>query len=138
MPLRVAINGFGRVGRCVLRAFYENGYRDQLQIVAINELADIETISYMLRYDSTHGRFPGKVSIVDDHHLQINNDIICIRHEADITALDWAERDVDLVLECSGQITSRESAELHLTAGAKKVLISNPADSAVEIGRAHV
>lgn len=132
MPLRVAINGFGRVGRCVLRALYENGYRDQLQIVAINELADIETISYMLRYDSTHGRFPGKVSIVDDRHLQINDDIICIRHEADITALDWAERDVDLVLECSGQITSRESAELHLKAGAKKVLISNPADSAVD------
>src|SRR5690554_6363381 len=96
MPLRVAINGFGRVGRCVLRALYENGYRDQLQIVAINELADIETISYMLRYDSTHGRFPGKVSTVDHRHLKINDDVICIRHESDITELDWAERNVDL------------------------------------------
>ena len=63
---RVAINGFGRIGRCVLRALYENGYRDQLQVVAINELADIESLSYMLRYDSTHGRFPGEVSVADE------------------------------------------------------------------------
>lgn len=130
--LRVAINGFGRIGRCVLRALYENGYREAIQLVAINELADIETISYMLRYDSTHGRFPGSVEVVDKQHLRINGDLVCVRHEADISDLDWAARDVDLVLECSGSITTREEALVHLQAGAKKVLISNPADSAVD------
>ncbi|MFY9179716.1 MAG: glyceraldehyde 3-phosphate dehydrogenase NAD-binding domain-containing protein [Venatoribacter sp.] len=136
MQKRVAINGFGRVGRCVLRALYENGYRNHpqnpLQIVAINELADIDTISYMLRYDSTHGRFAGKVEVVDNTHLRINDDLICIRHKAETNELDWAAREVDLVLECSGQIITREQAEQHLAAGAKKVLISNPADSAVD------
>ena len=131
-PVRVAINGFGRIGRCVLRALYENDYRHSLQVVAINELADIETISYMLRYDSTHGRFPGTVEVVDAKHLRINGDVVCVRHEVDASQLDWQERQVDLVLECSGQITTREQAELHLLAGAKKVLISNPADSAVD------
>lgn len=132
MPLRVAINGFGRIGRCVLRALYEHGYRQQLQVVAINELADIDTISYMLRYDSTHGRFPGTVEVVDERHLRVNGDLICVRHKADIEQLDWAADNIDLVLECSGQVTSREQAEQHLAAGANKVLISNPADSAVD------
>lgn len=132
MQKRVAINGFGRIGRCVLRALYEHGYRQQLQIVAINELADIDTISYMLRYDSTHGRFPGTVEVVDERHLRVNGDLICICHEADTSALNWAEHQVDLVLECSGQIISREQAQQHLDAGANKVLISNPADSAVD------
>ncbi|MDK2779155.1 MAG: erythrose-4-phosphate dehydrogenase [Pseudomonadota bacterium] len=131
-PLRIAINGFGRVGRCILRALYENGYRQQLQVVAINELADIETISYMLRYDSTHGRFPGTVSVADDNHLLVNGDRICIRHEADTARHDWAALQVDLVLECSGQIKTREECEAHLQGGAGKVLISNPADSAVD------
>lgn len=131
-PGKIAINGFGRIGRCVLRALYENNYRAHLQVVAINELADIETISYMLRYDSTHGRFPGTVEVVDARHLRINNDVICVRHEADPSQLDWQERGIDLVLECSGQITTREQAQLHLQAGANKVLISNPADSAVD------
>ncbi|MEN9464073.1 MAG: erythrose-4-phosphate dehydrogenase [Pseudomonadota bacterium] len=132
MPVRVAINGFGRVGRCVLRALYENGYRDQLQVVAINELADIDTISYMLRYDSTHGRFSGVVEVLDAGHLRINGDDIALFHEADTRSLNWAEQQIDLVLECSGQITSREQAQQHLDAGAKRVLISNPADSAVD------
>lgn len=132
MLKRVAINGFGRVGRSVLRALYENGYRDQLQVVAINELADIDSISYMLRYDSTHGRFAGKVEVVDSRHLSVNGDLICICHEADIKALNWAAQQLDLVLECSGQITHREQAQQHLDAGAKKVLISNPADSSVD------
>ena len=132
MLKRVAINGFGRIGRCVLRALYEHGYRQQLQVVAINELADIDTISYMLRYDSTHGRFPGTVEVVDERHLRVNGDLICICHEADTKALNWAQHQVDLVLECSGQIISREQAQQHLDAGANKVLISNPADSAVD------
>lgn len=130
--MRIAINGFGRIGRCVLRALYEHGYRQHLQVVAINELADIESVSYMLRYDSTHGRFAGTVEVIDERHLQVNGDRICVRHEADVANLDWAELGVDLVLECSGQITCREDAAQHLLRGAKKVLISNPADSAVD------
>ncbi len=131
-PVRIAINGFGRIGRCVLRALYENGYRERLQIVAINELADIETISYMLRYDSTHGRFHGTVEVADKSHLLVNGDRICVRHEADTSRHDWAALGVDLVLECSGRIKTREECEQHLQGGATKVLISNPADSAVD------
>ena len=132
MTTRIAINGFGRIGRCVLRALYENGYRQDMEVVAINELADIESLSYMLRYDSTHGRFSGTVSIADEQHLMVNGDRIRVCHIGDPAELDWAALDVDLVLECSGQIRSREDAELHLSRGAKKVLISNPADSAVD------
>lgn len=131
-PLRVAINGFGRIGRCVLRALYENGYRERLQVVAINELADIDTISYMLRYDSTHGRFHGTVEVADERHLLVNGDRICVRHEPDIRHHDWSSLGIDLVLECSGQIKTRDDGEQHLKAGAARVLISNPADSAVD------
>ncbi len=132
MTTRIAINGFGRIGRCVLRALYENGYRQDMEVVVINELADIDSLSYMLRYDSTHGRFKGTVSIADEQHLMVNGDRIRVCHIGDPAELDWAALDVDLVLECSGQIRSREDAELHLSRGAKKVLISNPADSAVD------
>lgn len=132
MTTRIAINGFGRIGRCVLRALYENGYRQDMEVVAINELADIESLSYMLRYDSTHGRFGGTVSIADEQHLMVNGDRIRVCHISDPAELDWAALDIDLVLECSGQIRTREDAELHLSRGAKKVLISNPADSAVD------
>ena len=132
MTTRIAINGFGRIGRCVLRALYENGYRQDFEVVAINELADIESLSYMLRYDSTHGRFNGTVSIADEQHLMVNGDRIRVCHISEPAELDWATLDIDLVLECSGQIRSREDAELHLHRGAKKVLISNPADSAVD------
>ena len=132
MTTRIAINGFGRIGRCLLRALYENGYRNAFEVVAINELADIESVSYMLRYDSTHGRFTGTVSILDEQHLMVNGDRIRVCHIADPAELDWAALGVDLVMECSGQIRSREDAERHLTRGARKVLISNPADSAVD------
>ena len=132
MTTRIAINGFGRIGRCVLRALYENGYRQDMEVVVINELADIDSLSYMLRYDSTHGRFSGTVSIADEQHLMVNGDRIRVCHIGDPAELDWAALHVDLVLECSGQIRSREDAELHLSRGAKKVLISNPADSAVD------
>lgn len=132
MPIRIAINGFGRIGRCILRSLYENGYREHMQVVAINELADIDTISYMLRYDSTHGRFPGAVEVSDRQHILVNGDRIAVKHSANVQDLNWAELDVDLVLECSGQIYTRTDAEQHLMAGAKKVLISNPADSEVD------
>ena len=88
MTTRIAINGFGRIGRCVLRALYENGYRQDLEVVVINELADIETVSYMLRYDSTHGRFGGTVSITDDSHLMVNGDHILITHAANTEELN--------------------------------------------------
>ncbi|MDF1762938.1 MAG: glyceraldehyde 3-phosphate dehydrogenase NAD-binding domain-containing protein [Oleibacter sp.] len=132
MTTRIAINGFGRIGRCILRALYENGYRNQLHVVAINELADIESLSYMLRYDSTHGRFNGSVSVADEQHLLVNGDRIRVRHLQDPSDLDWASLNVDLVLECTGQIRTRTDAEQHILRGAKKVLISNPADSAVD------
>lgn len=132
MTTRIAINGFGRIGRCVLRALYENGYRDRLQVVAINELADIESLRYMLNYDSTHGRFPGDVSIADERHLLVNGDRICVRHVEDPAQLNWSELGIDLVLECTGQITTRAEAEQHQQRGAARVLISNPADAAVD------
>ncbi|MFK4752890.1 MULTISPECIES: type I glyceraldehyde-3-phosphate dehydrogenase [Oceanospirillaceae] len=132
MTTRIAINGFGRIGRSVLRALYENRYYPQLQIVAINELADIDSVSYMLRYDSTHGRFPGDVVVESDHYLRINGDRVRLYRQPSPDKLDWSECQVDIVLECSGQIRSRADAEAHLLSGAGKVLISNPADSAVD------
>lgn len=132
MTVRVAINGFGRIGRSVLRALYENGYRHDLQVVAINELADTASMAYMLRYDSTHGRFPGTVELVDEDTLLVNEDRISIYHSQTIEQLDWCQSGVDLVLECSGQLRSRQQAEQHLQAGARRVLISNPADNVVD------
>jgi len=132
MTTRIAINGFGRIGRSILRALYENRYREQLQIVAINELADIDSISYMLRYDSTHGRFPGDIVVEGPGLLRINGDLIHCYHEEQSGAWQWGSDQVDLVLECSGQIRNRDDAEAHLHAGAARVLISNPADSAVD------
>ena len=130
--IRVAINGFGRIGRSVLRALYENGYRQHMQVVAINELADIDSVSYMLRYDSTHGRFPGEVQVSDYDCLNVNGDLIRVYGHPDAGAIDWSQQQVDLVLECSGQIRRRSDAEKHLQQGAGKVLISNPADKAVD------
>lgn len=132
MTTRIAINGFGRIGRSVLRALYENGYRQQLQVVAINELADLDSVSYMLRYDSTHGRFPGEVRADGPNHLVINGDRVRVYRQPDPAELDWRAEEIDLVLECSGQIRTRADAEQHLLQGAGKVLISNPADSAVD------
>ncbi|PVZ72141.1 type I glyceraldehyde-3-phosphate dehydrogenase [Pelagibaculum spongiae] len=126
--LRLAINGYGRIGRCVLRALYENGAREQMQLVAINELAPVQSIDYLTRFDSTHGRFPGDVK-QQDGRLIVNGDSIRLLHEADPSALPWQELDVDLVLECSGRFDTRAACELHIQAGAKKVLLSNPGAS---------
>jgi glyceraldehyde 3-phosphate dehydrogenase len=125
MTARVAINGFGRIGRLVLRAYFEAG-RNDLEFVAINDLADVKTNAHLLKYDSVHGRFPGTVE-VDGQTLIVNGHrILCtqIRNPAE---LPWAEHKIDIALECSGIFTSREKASMHLTAGAKKVLISAPA-----------
>ena len=130
-PIRLAINGYGRIGRSVLRALYESNLRDQLQIVAINELADCATIAHLTKYDTVHGRFHGTVA-VHDEMLHINDDIIAVTHHEELEQLDWRNPQVDIVLECTGSFTERERAELHLKAGAKKVIFSQPAQSDVD------
>ena len=129
--IRLAINGYGRIGRSVLRALYESGAREQMQVIAINEPADTKTMAHLTRYDSTHGRFKG--SIVDsDRSLTINGDTIRITHHTQLNQLPWGELSVDVVLECSGTFTDRDTAEQHLTSGAKHVLFSQPADPRVD------
>ena len=130
-PYRIAINGYGRIGQCVLRALYESRFRDHLQVVAINELADIDTIAHLTRYDSTHGRFQGEVAVEADD-LVVNGDHIRVVRQADASELPWGELGVDLVLECSGAFTDRATAEQHLKAGAGRLLFSQPAESDVD------
>lgn len=129
MTVRLAINGFGRIGRCVLRALYEGGYRDQLQVVAINEPADARTMAYLTQYDSTHGRFPGTLSLQGET-LVVNGDRIALSHHESLEALHWD--DIDIVLECSGHYGSRADAEKHLQRGARRVMFSNPADNDID------
>ncbi len=131
MSYRIAINGYGRIGRCVLRALYESNYRDTMQIVAINEPADRATIAHLTRYDSTHGRFAGEVT-VENECLRINQDHICLTHHIDRDNLPWAKQKVDLVLECSGTFTDRASAAQHIKSGARRVLFSQPAEIDVD------
>ena len=131
MAKRLAINGYGRIGRCVLRALYESGARDQLQVVAINELADNKTIDHLTRYDSTHGRFPGAVALRDDC-LLVNGDEIQILHCETLDELPWDALDIDLVLECTGTFTDRAGAQRHIDRGGKRVLFSQPAQSDVD------
>ncbi|MGC8121372.1 type I glyceraldehyde-3-phosphate dehydrogenase [Marinobacter sp. VGCF2001] len=130
-PFRIAINGYGRIGQCVLRALYENGYRDHLQVVAINELSDIDTIAHLTKYDSTHGRFHGEVA-VDGDHLVVNGDRIRVLRHPDPVELPWRLLDVDLVLECSGAYSDRTTAGKHIEAGAQRLLFSQPGDPDVD------
>ncbi|GAA0843063.1 erythrose-4-phosphate dehydrogenase [Marinobacter szutsaonensis] len=130
-PFRIAINGYGRIGQCVLRALYENGYRDHLQVVAINELSDIDTIAHLTRYDSTHGRFRGDVAVEGDD-LVVNGDRIRVLRHPDPADLPWRLLDVDLVLECSGSFSDRATAQKHIDAGAQRLLFSQPAESDVD------
>lgn len=136
MIVRVAINGFGRIGRCVLRSLYENnlGLEDEINIniVAINELADCKTIAHLFRYDSTHGRFQGDVSVEEDV-LTVNGKQIQLLHEGDINKLPWRALDIDIVLECTGQFFERTHAEQHMETGAKRVLFSQPARSQEDV-----
>ena len=130
-PYRVAINGYGRIGQCVLRALYENGFRDQLRVVAINELSDIDTIAHLTKYDSTHGRFRGDVE-VEVGRLLVNGDPITVVSCPDAEGLPWGELEVDLVLECSGAFSDRATAEQHLQAGARRLMFSQPAEADVD------
>ena len=127
MPVRVAINGFGRIGRNVLRAIAESGRRD-IEVVAINDLAPVETNAHLLRFDSVHGRFPGEVKVQGDS-INVGNGAIKVTALKDPTQLPWKELGVDIALECTGIFTSKEKASMHLAAGAKRVLISAPADN---------
>lgn len=128
MTIRVAINGFGRIGRCVLRAIEESG-RTDVQVVAINDLAPVETNAHLLKYDSVHGRFPGAVK-VDGDSIVLDRGAIKVTAQPDPTKLPWGELDVDVVMECTGRFTSRDAAAQHLEAGAKRVLVSAPATGA--------
>ncbi len=131
MALRIAINGFGRIGRCVLRAIYERNLQNDIEVVVINELADCETIGYMLRYDSTHGRFPQDVSIEKDT-LSIDGKAIQILHKENISELPWQALNVDAVLECTGKFKSKDELNEHLSQGAKKVLLSQPGEPGLD------
>jgi len=126
MSVRVAINGFGRIGRNVLRAIVESGRHD-IEVVAVNDLAPVETNAHLLRFDSVHGRFPGEVKVEGDS-ISCGNGKIKVTAVKDPTQLPWKELGVDIALECTGIFTSKEKASSHLTAGAKRVLISAPAD----------
>ncbi|MGQ7273937.1 type I glyceraldehyde-3-phosphate dehydrogenase [Marinobacter sp. V034] len=131
MAFRLAINGYGRIGQCVLRALYENGYRDALQVVAINELSDLATIAHLTRYDSTHGRFRGEVS-TSATGMIVNGDDIQVLRSGTPGELPWKALDVDLVLECTGAFRDRSTAEQHLNAGAPRLLFSQPAEPDVD------
>lgn len=131
MSYRIAINGYGRIGRCVLRALYESGSYPDLQIVALNDLTDTNSLVYLTKYDSTHGRFPGVVSS-SKGVLRINDDEISVYSEEDIALLPWAKLDVDLVMECTGAFSDRATAAQHLHSGANRVLFSQPAQSDVD------
>jgi len=125
MAVRVAINGFGRIGRLVLRAIYESG-RTDVEVVGINDLADLHTNAHLLKYDSVHGRFPGTVE-VDGDRMIVNGHAIKVVQERDPAKLPWGELGCEIALECSGHFTNRDDAAKNIAAGARKVLISAPA-----------
>lgn len=129
--LKIAINGFGRIGRNIVRALYENKYRSHIQVVAINEIAEPEAIAHLLKYDTAHGRFTEKVT-TDNGKLYVQNDTIQLLHHEHIGDIDWQSLDVDIVLECTGIYSQRSDAELHIAQGAKKVLFSQPSSQDVD------
>ncbi|SDF56227.1 erythrose-4-phosphate dehydrogenase [Phytopseudomonas seleniipraecipitans] len=131
-PYRVALNGYGRIGRCVLRALHERVGDARLEIVALNDLADQASIEYLTRFDSTHGRFPGEVKVAGDC-LHINGESVRVLRQREPEGVDWAALDIDLLLECSGQYTTREQAERFLQAGAPRVLLSQPMASESDV-----
>jgi glyceraldehyde 3-phosphate dehydrogenase len=131
MAIKVAINGYGRIGRNILRALYEAGRTNEIQIVAINDLGNAETNAHLTQYDTAHGKFPGTVS-VDGGDLIVNGDRIKVCAERDPSKLPWGALGVDVVLECTGLFTSKAKASAHIAAGAKKVIISAPGDKDVD------
>ncbi len=128
MAIRVAINGFGRIGRNVLRAIYE-AKRTDIEVVALNDLGPVETNAHLLRFDSVHGRFPGEVTVEGDS-IDLGRGKIKVTAVKDPSTLPWKELGVDIALECTGIFTAKDKASAHLTAGAKRVLVSAPAEGA--------
>lgn len=131
MTIRVAINGYGRIGRNVLRAHYEGGKAHDIEIVAVNDLGKPETNAHLTQYDTAHGRFPGEVS-VDGDHMVVNGDRIRVLANRNPAELPWGELGVDVVMECTGYFTTKEKASAHLSGGAKKVIISAPGGKDVD------
>jgi glyceraldehyde 3-phosphate dehydrogenase len=131
MTIRVAINGYGRIGRNILRAHYEGGKKHDIQIVAVNDLGNAETNAHLTRYDTAHGKFPGTVA-VDGDHMVVNGDRIRVLANRDPSQLPWGELGVDVVHECTGFFASKEKAGAHLKGGAKKVIISAPGGKDVD------
>jgi glyceraldehyde 3-phosphate dehydrogenase len=131
MAIKIAINGFGRIGRNILRAHYESGKKHGLQFVALNDLGDAKTNAHLLKYDTAHGRFAGSVK-VDGDALVVNGDRLKVLAERDPAKLPWKDLGVEVVLECTGLFTSKAKTSAHLQAGAKKVIISAPGDKDVD------
>ncbi len=131
MTIRVAINGYGRIGRNILRAHYEGGKKHDIQIVAINDLGDPKTNAHLTQYDTAHGRFPGTVGVEGDY-MVVNGDKIRVLANRNPAELPWGDLKVDVVLECTGFFTSKEKASAHLKGGAKKVIISAPGGKDVD------
>ncbi|MFT4924068.1 MAG: glyceraldehyde 3-phosphate dehydrogenase [Phenylobacterium sp.] len=125
MTIRVAINGYGRIGRNILRALYEGNYRSDVKIVAINDLAETKLINHLTKFDSVHGRFNAEVGLTDNN-LTVNGDVIELHQQRNPADLPWKALDIDVVLECTGFFTERSKAQAHIDAGAKKVIVSAP------------
>ncbi len=131
MTIKIAINGYGRIGRNVLRAHYEGGKKNDIQIVAINDLGNAESNAHLTRYDTAHGKFPGTV-VVDGDHMIVNGDKIRVFAQRNPADIPWGELGVDVVLECTGFFTTKEKASAHIKGGAKKVIISAPGGKDVD------
>jgi glyceraldehyde 3-phosphate dehydrogenase len=131
MAIKVAINGYGRIGRNVLRAIYESNRQGEIQVVAINDLGDADTNAHLTQYDTAHGKFPGTVS-AEDGFLVVNGDRIKVHAQRNPAELPWGDSGVDVVLECTGLFTSKAKAGAHIAGGAKKVIISAPGDKDVD------
>ena len=131
MAIKVGINGYGRIGRNIMRALYESKRTKEIQIVAINDLGDTNTNAHLTRYDTAHGKFPGSITIKNDSMI-VNGDKVRVLSERDPSKLPWGELGVDVVLESTGFFTSKEKAQAHINAGAKKVIISAPGGSDVD------
>ena len=131
-PVRIAINGYGRIGRCVLRAIYERELHHELEIVAINEPADLETMAYLTQFDSTHGVFSGKIGR-SENSLLINGKAITVFHEYSANAIDWAALNIDILLECSGAYSTRAALQTFIDAGCTRILVSQPTDNETEV-----
>jgi len=125
MALKIAINGYGRIGRNIMRAVHESGRTDEFDIVAVNDLGDANTNAHLTQYDTAHGKFPGEVT-VDGNDLVVNGDRVRVFAERDPLQLPWAELGVDVVFECTGLFRTKEKASMHITAGASKVILSAP------------